>query len=159
MTKHKTYCKFCNAPLVVYTADEEVLRTHSSQILNNTVCNKCKERIKQYKKDIEERREEIAQKMSTALEEKDSQLKFIKRIEDVITTFADTVTMILLFLCFVFKLHYLIPLIVFLRLFGGLVVIEAVLKKQRLVEQVHDAEYDYLLEELRRLKHDYNLKM
>ena len=168
---HKTFCKLCGAPLVLRASDEAP-KDYIRRILDNAICDKCKERRKQYREALNKHIKEVASKMNHVVREEQHQhdkvAKFYSRLDNVIewlTILSIVCVMLVNMSNAVFgkrplAITFAAIIIVFMiRILIGMFLVDMQVKKQDSIKKEYDKKYAYPSKELKRLekmKHDYS---
>ena len=155
---HKTFCKICKTPLVVYATEEcpkEILEQH----LNNTICDKCKKIRKLEAEEIEKQREKIGKEISQLIKEEQQQYdrvdKFYSRLDKIIEWLTIGSILYVLFGRSPSIINLAIIIIIFMtRILIGMFLIDRMIEKRKQIKEKYSKEYYILLKKLEHLKEE-----
>ena len=155
---YETFCKICDAPLIVYATEEcpkEVLENR----LNNAICDKCKRIRKLEAEKIEKQREKIGKEISQLIKEEQQQYdrvdKFYSRLDKIIEWLTIGSILYVLFGRSPSIINLAIIIIIFTtRILIGMFLIDKMIEKQKQIREKYSKEYYILLKELERLKEE-----
>jgi len=152
---HKTFCKICDTPLIVYATEEcpkEILEQH----LNNAICDECKRIRKLEAEKIEKQREKIGKEISQLIKKEQQQCdrvdKFLFSFLDRIIEWLTIGSILYISLSRGLSITNLATIIIIFmwRILVGIFLIEISFR----IKKKYNKKYYTLLKELERLKEE-----